>query len=169
MEVNVAQLLKEGIGSVRDYEVDGVIDVTGDGSKSPVHGKLTLTRTDRSILVKGVIESEVELTCSRCLSPFRCPLSLNFEEEFFPTTDIISGAALPPSGDLDHFTIDERHILDLTEALRQGLLVAIPMKPLCGEDCAGLCPNCGQNLNLGPCACLPQEAGAETKDKKKGT
>jgi uncharacterized protein len=168
MQVNVAQLLKDSIGSVRDYEVDGVIDVTGDGGKSPVHSELTLTRTDRSILVKGVIESEVELTCSRCLSPFRCPLSLNFEEEFFPTTDINSGTPLPTSGDLDHFTIDEHHILDLTEALRQSLLVAIPMKPLCGEDCAGLCPTCGQNLNLGACACPPQEAGAETKDREKG-
>jgi uncharacterized protein len=169
MQVNVAQLLKETIGSVRDYEVDGVIDVTGDGKKSPFRGKLTLTRTDCSILVKGVIESEVELTCSRCLNSFRCPLTLNIEEEFFPTTDIISGAALPLSGDLDHFTIDERHVLDLTEALRQCAVLAIPMKPLCREDCVGLCPSCGHNLNQGPCACSPREIGAATNDKEKGT
>lgn len=169
MQVNVAQLLKGSIGSVRDYDVDGVIDVTGDGKSSPVRGKLTLTRTDRSILVKGAVDSEVELTCGRCLNLFRCPLALNIEEEFFPTTDIISGAALPPSADLEHFTIDEHHILDLTEALRQCALLAIPMKPLCREDCAGLCPSCGHNLNLGPCACPPQEAGAGTNDKEKGT
>jgi uncharacterized protein len=170
MQVNVAQLLKGTIGSVRDYDVDGVIDVTADGKGSPVRGKVALTRTDRSILVQGVVGSEVELTCSRCLNLFRCPLSLNIEEEYFPTTDIISGASLSPSGDPDHFTIDERHALDLTEALRQCALLAIPMKPLCREDCAGLCPNCGQNLNLGPCACPPQEAGAAgTNEKEKGT
>jgi uncharacterized protein len=170
MQVNVAQLLKGTIGSVRDYDVDGVIDITGDGKGSPVRGKVTLTRTDRSLLVKGVVDSEVELTCSRCLNLFHCPLTLNIEEEFFPTTDIVSGAPLPHSSDPDHFTVDERHILDLTEALRQCALLAIPMKPLCREDCGGLCPSCGQNLNFGPCKCPPQEAGSiDMSNKEKGT
>jgi uncharacterized protein len=170
MQVNVAQLLKGGIGSVRDCEVDGVIDVTGDGKGSPVRGEISLTRTDRSILAKGVVDSEVELTCSRCLNLFNYPLTLNIEEEYFPTTDVISGASLSPSGDPDRLTIDEHHILDLTEALRQCALLAIPMKPLCREDCAGLCPDCGHNLNLGPCNCLPEGAGsADIDDKEKGT
>lgn len=169
MQVNVAQLLKGDIGSVRDYEVDGVIDVTGDGKSSPVRGEVSLTRTDRSILAKGVVDSGVELTCSRCLNQFNCPLTLNIEEEYFPTTDIISGASLPSSDEPDHFTIDEHHVLDLTEALRQCALLAIPMKPLCREDCAGLCPNCGRNLNLGPCKCPPQGADStDTSDKEKG-
>ncbi len=170
MQVNVAQLLKGTIGSVRDYEVDGVIDVTGGGKDSPVRGEVSLTRTDRSILVKGVVDSGVELTCSRCLNQFNYPLTLNIEEEYFPTTDIISGASLPPSDDPDRFTIDEHHVLDLTEALRQCAVLAIPMKPLCREDCAGLCPNCGHNLNLGPCSCPPQGAdSADVPDKEKGT
>jgi len=169
MQINVAQLLKGNIGSVRDYDVDGVIDITGSGNDSPVRGNISLTRTDSSILVKGVVDSEVELTCSRCLNQFNCPLTLNIEEEYFPTTDVNSGASLPSPGDPDRFTIDERHVLDLTEALRQRALLAIPMKPLCREDCAGLCPSCGRNLNLGPCNCPPQEvASADTNDKEKG-
>lgn len=169
MQINVAQLLKGNIGSVRDYDVDGVIDITGSGNDSPVRGNISLTRTDSSILVKGVVDSEVELTCSRCLNQFNCPLTLNIEEEYFPTTDVNSGASLPSSGDPDRFTIDERHVLDLTEALRQRALLAIPMKPLCREDCAGLCPSCGRNLNLGPCNCPPQEvASVDTNDKEKG-
>jgi uncharacterized protein len=51
------------------------------------------------------------------------------------------------------FTIDEHHILDLTEAIRQYTVLAVPMKPLCNENCAGLCPSCGQNLNQGECGC----------------
>jgi uncharacterized protein len=159
MQVNVAQLLKGDVGSVRDYEVDGVIDVTENGKSSPVRGTVNLTRTDRSILAKGVVNSEVELTCSRCLNQFSCPLTLNIEEEYFPTTDIVSGASLSSSNEPDRFTIDEHHVLDLTEALRQCALLAIPMKPLCCEDCAGLCPNCGHNLNLGPCSCPSEEKG----------
>jgi len=45
-------------------------------------------RTDRSILVKGTLHTEVEVTCSRCLSLFSCPLALNIEEEYFPTADV---------------------------------------------------------------------------------
>ena len=158
MQINVAQQLRAPIGSIRDYEVKQVIDVTGDGNGSLVQGKVRLMRTDRGILVKGVLDTEVVLTCSRCLSPFNCPLTLNIEEEYFPTTDVVSGASLPLPEEPGCFTIDEQHVLDLTEAIRQYALLAIPMKPLCGEDCAGLCPHCGHNLNLGACNCLPQGA-----------
>ena len=48
-------------------------------------------------------------------------------------------------------TIDQ--VLDLSEAVRQYALLALPMKPLCQEDCAGLCPQCGANLNGGSCSC----------------
>jgi len=84
-------------------------------------------------------------------------LTLNIEDEYFPTTDVVSGASLPLPGEPGCFTIDEHHILDLTEAIRQYALLAVPMKPLCRGDCAGLCPNCGHNLNQGPCDCLPQK------------
>jgi len=153
MQINVAQQLKSDIGSTREYEVDENIDVCGNGSTLPVRGKVTLTRTDSGILVKGVVDTEVELACSRCLSSFKRPLVLNIEEEYLPTADVTSGVPLPPPDEPDRFVIDERHILDLTEALRQSALLAIPMKPLCQEDCAGLCPNCGHNLNQGPCSC----------------
>jgi uncharacterized protein len=49
--------------------------------------------------------------------------------------------------------IDEHHILDLSEVIRQGLWLAIPMEILCRPDCAGLCPRCGGNRNLGECNC----------------
>jgi uncharacterized metal-binding protein YceD (DUF177 family) len=49
--------------------------------------------------------------------------------------------------------IDERHTLDLTETARQYLLTALPLQSVCSPSCKGLCPNCGANLNLGPCGC----------------
>ena len=153
MQINVAQLLRASIGSVKDYEVKNVIDITGDGVDSLVQGKARLMRTNRSILVKGEMATEVELTCSRCLGLFKYPLKMNLEEEYYPTADVDTGAALPLPDEPGCFTIDQDHILDLTEAVRQYALLAIPMKPLCKENCAGLCPFCGQNLNRGPCGC----------------
>ena len=154
MPINVAQQLKAPIGSGRSYEVSETINIAG--GTSMVQGKVGLTRTDRSILVKGTLHTEVEVTCSRCLSLFGRPLTLNIEEEYFPIIDVFSGAPLSLPEEPGCFTIDERHILDLTEAIRQYVLLAIPMKPLCREDCAGLCPSCGHNLNVGPCNCPPQ-------------
>ena len=153
MSINVSQQLKAPVGSIRDYEVSEVVDITGG---SLVQGELRLMRTDRGILAKGTLYTEVEVTCSRCLSLFSCPLALNIEEEYSPTVDVVSGAYLPLPDEPGCFTIDKNHTLDLTEAICQYAMLAIPMKPLCGEDCAGLCPTCGQNLNHGPCGCLPQ-------------
>jgi uncharacterized protein len=157
MQINVAQLLRESIGSVRDHEIDQVMDIIGEGVSRPVQGRVRLMRTNRSLLVKGTLDTMVELTCSRCLGQFEHPLRLNIEEEYYPTTDVITGAPLPVPDEPGYFNIDENHILDLTEAVRQYALLAIPMKPLCKQDCAGLCPICGKNLNQGPCGCPPPE------------
>lgn len=156
MQINVSQQLKAPIGTIRDYEVSGVVDI--EGSNNPVQGEVRLTRSDRGILVKGTFNTEVELTCSRCLNLFNCPLTLNIEEEYLPTTDIITGAPLPLPDEPGSFTIDEHNILDLTEAIRQYAILTIPMKPLCQEDCAGLCSTCGANLNEAPCNCPPKPA-----------
>ncbi len=154
MQINVSRLLKEPMGSTRSYKVDETADVAGSDSR--VQGEVRLTRTDRGILVQGRLDTEVQLTCSRCLGLFVYPLTLDIEEEYCPTTDISSGAPLPLPDESGCFTIDKHHIIDLIEAIRQYMLLATPMKPLCGEGCAGLCPVCGHNLNQGPCNCPPQ-------------
>ena len=167
MPINVSQLLKASMGSGRNYEVSEIIDIAG--SSSVVQGKVGLMRTDRGILVKGTLRTEVEVTCSRCLSLFSRPLTLNIEEEYFPIIDVVSGAPLSLPEEPGCFTIDEHHILDLTEAIRQYVLIAVPMKPLCREDCAGLCPSCGHNLNEGPCNCLPQGTVSRSSELTKLT
>jgi uncharacterized protein len=153
MDMNVSQLLRDHIGSTRDFHIDSVVDIFGDGNSHKIQGDCHMIRTQRSILVKCALNTEVDLTCSRCLGRFRYPLNIKFEEEFLPTIDAETGTTLPPPEDSGAFTIDEQHILDLTEAVRQYALLAIPMKALCKKDCAGLCPTCGKNLNLGKCDC----------------
>lgn len=155
MQINVSQLLKAPLGSIRSYDVSEVFDIAD--STSQVEGEVKLMRTDRGILVKGILHTKVEVSCSRCLDLFDCPLALDIEGVYFPTIDIVSGASLPLPDEPGCFTIDEHHVLDLSEAVRQYALLALPMKPLCRQDCAGLCPNCGHNLNHGACECLPQK------------
>lgn len=148
LQINVAQQLKSPIGTTKNYDVNEMMDITGDHSL--VQGKIRLMHTNRGILAQGTLNTEIELTCSRCLSLFPYPLTLNIEEEFLSTIDVASGAPLPLPDEPGYFTIDEYHIIDLTEAIRQYSLLAIPMKPLCREDCSGLYPTGGDNLNQTP-------------------
>ncbi len=180
MQINVSQQLKSSIGEVRDYEPAGTINL--DGDYITVQGKVRLTRTDRGILAKGVLHADTELTCGRCLSLFNHHFNLDIEEEVFPTTDVNTGAAISLPDEPGCFTIDENNILDLTDAVRQYLLMAIPIKPLCQRDCAGLCPICGANLNETVCGCpsevvdprweklrkLASTNGRTSVDKEKG-
>lgn len=152
MEINVSQLLREPVGATRDYQVNEVIDA-GDGSSYPVQGACRLLRTQRSVLATCRLGIEMELTCSRCLSKFRQPLTVKFAEEYLPTVDVLSGTPLGLPEESGAFVIDERHTLDLSEAIRQYTLLAVPMKPLCRKECAGLCQCCGDNLNRGDCGC----------------
>ena len=123
-------------------------------SSNEAHGTVNLVRTDKGIWVTAKLDCQTLCSCSRCLVSFPQPLRIVIEEEFFPTVDVISGTNLDTSGlDEEDFAIDENHLLDLTEALRQYTIVAVPMKPLCKEDCAGICPTCGTNLNQRACNC----------------
>jgi uncharacterized protein len=171
MQINVAQLLKESVGAVRTYEID---ETTGE--ELPIKGTVTLLRTNRSILVTGSLDTATRGECSRCLQKYEYPLHIEIEEEYFLTRDPVSGVALPPPGEAGAFLIDENHILDLSEAIRQYTIMALPMKPICREDCAGLCPHCGRNLNLGTCECQPTPPDARwapllalrSENKKRG-
>lgn len=150
IRINVAQQLKEPVGSVRHYE----INETGEEGL-PIQGKVQLLRTNRSILVSGKLETTDRVVCSRCLEEFNYPLTLDIEEEYFLTRDAASGLPLPPPTEDSVFVIDENYLLDLSEAMRQYMLLVLPMKPICQQDCAGLCPYCGRNLNYEPCDCTP--------------
>ena len=153
MQINVSQLLRASVGTTQEYEISEAVDVLGDGNIRPVEGKIKLLRTNRSILVEATLHTGVELSCSRCMGMFVSPLTLNIEEEFIPTIDVVNGYKLPPPEEPGTFTIDEHHVIDLTEAILQYAWMTVPMKPVCREDCAGLCQQCGQNLNLEKCGC----------------
>lgn len=156
MKFNVAQLLKEQTGGVRNHrlheEIQGLDpDIV---PLSALDGSIQLIRTADGILARGSLNMSVELVCSRCLEPFSMPLRIAVEEEFRPTIDIATGASLPHMDEDEVATaIDDHHILDISEVVRQDILLAIPPAPICRSACVGLCPQCGKNWNEGPCEC----------------
>ena len=158
MIYNVAQLMKAPVGTSLEYDIhedeiqlDKEIQVIG-----PLLGHVRLRRTNQGLLVDGWVDLTLELSCNRCLKEFEQPMHVTFAEQFYPTVDVVSGLPLPPFDEEEIFPIDAHHLVDLTEAVRQNVLLALPMVTLCREDCLGLCPQCGHDLNLGPCDCKPE-------------
>ena len=155
MQINVAQFLKSDQGTTRIYQIDDSFE--DENIRVPVRGEMKLTHIDQRVLVQGRVTTDVSLVCGRCLKPFILSVVLDIEEEYYPVIDVNTGAKTLPPEESGAFLIDAHHILDLTEAIRQYKVMALPMKPLCREECIGICPVCGKNLNEGPCDCPASE------------
>ena len=113
-----------------------------------VEGEFLCTGDNVSLTATAV--AEVISRCSRCLEEVRLPIRADVDAVFSRRPD-------PEDPDLYGF---EASILELTDAVRDALLLELPLRFLCGEDCKGLCPQCGVNLNKGSCTC--QEGGEVT-------
>lgn len=122
---------------------------------SPVRYDLTLAREYDHLRVSGRIGVTVELTCSRCLATFEKPLSsaltiiyrhgtpdeVSLEEETeLSEQDLVSAV----------YSGDE---IDLGHEIAEQIAIEVPFRPLCAENCKGLCPECGTDLNSSSCSC----------------
>lgn len=155
LQFNVSLLSQEEVGAVREHAVDGRMLISDEPAHARVAGSVTMLRANDGILVTANLTGEHQAVCSRCLKEVALPLELAIQEEFALTIDLRSGTMLPPPDDPDVFRVDEHHVLDLEEAVRQAWMSALPIQPLCREGCRGLCPECGQDLNEKACSCSP--------------
>ncbi len=151
MLFNVSGLIQDGIGATRQHRVEGTLHIEGREPER-VTGSVELLRT-RSVLARVHLAVAEHETCARCLRVLEKDLPIDFEEEFLPTLDPHSDGPLREPVDPDAFRFDENNMLDLTEAVRQYREASEEIAPLCRPDCRGLCPDCGADLNQGPCGC----------------
>ena len=128
------------------YRVVGDVDLSGE-----------LRRNAAKTDLNGAIHADLEIACTRCLSPVRTRLDVDFHVDFvgrelFPD----SKEAQLEGGDLDTDVI-EGNELDLTEVAREQILLNLPEATLCSENCKGICASCGKDLNEGDCDCGQDE------------
>lgn len=156
MRVDVSDI-KRGTGLWKPFEFEGPVHFEGLELEGPVRAKFKLTNVGSRILVDGELHTQVRLSCGRCAESFVAPLDLEVDEHFI---DEASGEVPADENvaleDLNIFTYRDDRI-EFDEILRQNLLAALPVKPLCQEDCQGLCDQCGTNLNQGSCSCPSEE------------
>ncbi len=162
---------KSGIDRIdRTYEPGAFGSATADTDDfrvaEPVHLDLNVKKDGSRVEFRGHLTASLEVACSRCLESFRVPVDATIDLTFLPSTD--PAATAPPKrtspkddeddGDevkdsdlgVSFYTGDE---IDLEQVMREQFYLALPMKPLCTEDCQGLCPVCGVNRNRETCSC----------------
>lgn len=103
--------------------------------KKPILLELDIFNTSDSFVVEGSLKAEIILSCSRCLEKYNSKLELNISEDVMKAD------------------MEDEEELYLDEIIIDNIILSLPMKPLCAEDCKGICPQCGQNLNQGECDC----------------
>ena len=115
-----------------------------------------------NVFVRGSLRGWVEVACSRCVGRARVPVDEELQVTFMPTAHIPAkepsetedeGAEIT-GDDLDLYPYEGEEI-DLKPLFRDQIILAVPFAPLCGEDCQGLCPKCGADLNERQCGCDP--------------
>jgi uncharacterized protein len=115
-----------------------------------------LQKKDHRFRLKGRVQAALELTCGRCAEPFSWPVDTEIDLTYVPQP---SANATPADAEIELNDEDlttayyRDHVLDFGEMLREQFYLAMPMRPLCTEDCKGLCPHCGTNLNVATCDC----------------
>jgi len=119
----------------------------------PVQLHLDIAKTGERFRLTGRVRTVLELPCSRCLDPFLWPVDGSFDLVYHPQSANV-GEGEQEVGDEDMSTAfyeDQR--IDLAQLMREQFYLALPMKPLCGDECRGLCAVCGTNLNRETCGC----------------
>jgi uncharacterized protein len=122
---------------------------------APVHLGFDVHKDKDKFRLVGTVRTELELACSRCLEPFRLPVDATFDQRYLPQTDAMAEQESEVGEDDLETSFYRDEQIDLNELLREQFYLALPMKPLCREECKGLCPQCGTNLNIGTCDCVP--------------
>ena len=122
---------------------------------APVALSFDILKDKEQFHLTGTIRTTLELPCSRCLEPFRLPVDAAISLRYLPVSERSSDdekEVAEEDVDISFYQDDQ---IDLSELLREQFYLALPMKPLCRDDCRGLCPQCGVNRNTGTCDCGP--------------
>ncbi len=163
LQVNVDQIPDEGL-ALRVKELaerfPGLKAIGSEESvrfNSPIDIEMQVRRISRFVEAGGSLRTSVRLFCSRCLGEFSQSLSIPFEATYSEEVPALDVPREDTEIELTAEAIDllpfHGRQIDLVEAIQEHLLLALPVRPLCREDCKGLCPKCGADLNQGPCEC----------------
>ena len=120
-----------------------------------VSGKIRLAGNE--VFVNGHVETRTQVECDRCLKPVEIPVEADFELEYITGAEYEStGVAELTEAEMSVSVFDGKAI-DVDEIVKEQILLAVPTRMLCREDCKGICPECGIDRNTGECSCVTND------------
>jgi uncharacterized protein len=123
---------------------------------APVSLSFDIFKDRETFRLVGTVRTTLELSCSRCLEPFALPVEAQFDLRYQPRAMNTGEDDREIEEDDLSTAFYENEEIDLGGLMREQFYLALPMKPLCGTECRGLCPMCGMNLNRSACQCKPE-------------
>ena len=120
---------------------------------APVALSFDILKDKEQFHLTGTVRTTLELPCSRCLEPFTSPVDASFDLRYQPHALNTGNDEREIEEDDLSTAFYENDEIDLGQLMREQFYLSVPMKPLCQDDCRGLCPVCGTNLNRGTCDC----------------
>ena len=143
LRVNVGFLVNQEVGTSRDIHFEhDLITLSDDLTLEDFKGVVRISKTANGLLVQGDFGANIQMECVRCLEEFRYPIRAQFDELYAFNRRHVTESDL---------VVPENGFIELESILREYLLIEMPIRPLCKEDCKGLCVVCGADLNHEDC------------------
>jgi len=139
----------------------------GFGFEGPLQSEARVWKAGQSVLINGRVQTTLQLQCVRCLKEFSYPISSTFELALLPLEKTSSDEETELREDDMESNFYQGGEIHLSEIACEQVFLEIPFKPLCQEECKGLCPTCGKDLNFGSCECVREEFGSGFSALKK--
>jgi len=165
MLIEIDKLPKDGLKLSRNFDFQSLELVEEEAVLlQPVHADVIIRKMGEEIGVKGRITARLSFVCCRCLTPFEFPVDSMFDLVFLPEelNEFKDG--------LDDEDIDQlfyqNHQIDIREVILEQLNLTFPAKPLCSENCEGICQVCGQIRRDGNCGCTVKESDTPREKTK---
>ena len=133
---------------------------------APLEVDIYVYKNDERVFLEGMLKSILELRCVRCLENFPFSINSNFHYTLLPVSSVSFPEEMeltPEDLEIEYF--DGKQV-DLFPLVREQVILAVPLNPLCKDTCKGLCPICGENLNINKCSCLSDKELKESPFSK---
>ena len=120
-----------------------------------VNGKIRLAGNE--VFVNGHVDARAQVECDRCLKPIELPVNADFELEYITGSEYESSEVAELTEAEMSVSVFDGDAIDVDEIVKEQILLAVPTRMLCREDCKGICPQCGTDRNTGECKCVTED------------
>ena len=137
------------------YDLNPVDERVSLTEPATVSGKVRLAGNE--VFVNGHVEARARVECDRCLQPVETPVNADFQLEYVSGSEYKSSGAVELTEAEMSVSVFDGKAIDVDEIVKEQILLAVPTRMLCREDCKGICPECGTDRNTGDCSCATND------------